>query len=247
MSGPQTRSVVRLDHALIAPDGHVPGPVPGWSGSSRFVLVAPPLAGFAMSLVAMEDGGTGAAPPPGIARFAYAVEGSVRIELEDAAHELGPQGYAYLPAGTDHAVTALGGARVALIEKAYVPQDGAEPRVIVGNRADVPAEHMLGDPNVHVQLLLPEEPGLDMAVNTMSFAPGASLPFTETHVMEHGLLMLEGALVYRLGDAWYPVGQGDAIWMAPFCQQWCCCYGTGWASYLIYKDWNRDPQPDPGA
>lgn len=247
MSGPRTRSAVRLDHALLAPDGHVTGPVPGWAGASRVVLIAPPLAGFAMSSVTMEDGGAGPAPPPGIARFVFVAEGRLRVEAAGDVHELGPQGFAYLPAGEGHHLTAPGGARVALVEKAYVPVPGAAPRVVVGDRARVPAVHMLGDPNVHVQQLLPEEPGFDMAVNTMSFAPGASLPFTETHVMEHGLLMLEGALVYRLGDAWYPVSAGDAIWMAPFCQQWCCCFGTGWASYLIYKDWNRDPQPDPGA
>ena len=26
----------------------------------------------------------------------------------------------------------------------------------------------------------------------------------EIHVMEHGLLMLEGGGIYRLGDRWYP-------------------------------------------
>ena len=35
----------------------------------------------------------------------------------------------------------------------------------------------------------------------------------EIHVMEHGLLMLEGGGIYRLGDSWYPVEAGDFIWM----------------------------------
>ena len=39
---------------------------------------------------------------------------------------------------------------------------------------------------------------------------------------------------------------GDAIWMGPFCPQWCCAYGTGPAKYLIYKDWNRDAAREPG-
>ncbi len=42
----------------------------------------------------------------------------------------------------------------------------------------------------------------------------------EIHVMEHGLLMLEGGGIYRLGDRWYPVTAGDFIWMAPYCPQW---------------------------
>jgi (S)-ureidoglycine aminohydrolase len=247
MRGPLTRSAVRLDHAVVAPDGHVTGPVPGWSGASRVVLVAPPLAGFAMSLVTMRDGGCGGPAPSGIGRFAYVLGGRVRVDTEDAAFELEAQGFAYLPPGVEHEVTAQGTARVCLIEKSYVPLAGAEPVVVTGNRAGVPAEHLNGDANVHVQRLLPEDPGLDLAVSTVSFAPGASLPSTETRVMEQGMLMLEGSLVYRLGDAWYPVTEGDALWTAPFCQQWCCCHGTGWASYLVYRDWNRDPQPDLGG
>jgi len=38
--------------------------------------------------------------------------------------------------------------------------------------------------------------------------------------MEHGLMMLEGGGIYRLGDSWYPVTAGDFIWMGPWCPQW---------------------------
>ena len=53
----------------------------------------------------------------------------------------------------------------------------------------------------------------DFAVNTMVYQPGAALSMVEMHVMEHGLLMLEGGGIYRLGDSWYPVTAGDFIWM----------------------------------
>jgi glyoxylate utilization-related uncharacterized protein len=39
----------------------------------------------------------------------------------------------------------------------------------------------------------------------MTYDPGAALSMVEIHVMEHGLLMLEGGGIYRLGDSWYPV------------------------------------------
>jgi hypothetical protein len=55
----------------------------------------------------------------------------------------------------------------------------------------------------------------DFAVNTMVYQPGASLSMVEMHVMEHGLIMLEGGGIYRLGDSWYPVTAGDFIWMGP--------------------------------
>jgi (S)-ureidoglycine aminohydrolase len=59
--------------------------------------------------------------------------------------------------------------------------------------------------------------------------------------MEHGLLMLEGQGVYRLGESWYPVQAGDCIWMGPYCAQWFVASGKRPARYLYYKDVNRDP------
>ena len=63
----------------------------------------------------------------------------------------------------------------------------------------------LGDPDAILKVLLPRDPRFDLAVNVFTFQPGATLPLVEVHVMEHGLLMLEGQGVYRLGDDWYPV------------------------------------------
>jgi (S)-ureidoglycine aminohydrolase len=81
----------------------------------------------------------------------------------------------------------------------------------------------------------------DFAVNTMVYQPGAALSMVEIHVMEHGLIMLEGGGIYRLGDSWYPVTAGDFIWMGPWCPQWFGAIGKVPAKYLIYKDWNRHP------
>jgi len=54
----------------------------------------------------------------------------------------------------------------------------------------------------------------------MTYDPGAALSMVEVHVMEHGLLMLEGGGIYKLSDSWYPVEAGDFIWMGPYCPQW---------------------------
>ena len=64
-----------------------------------------------------------------------------------------------------------------------------------------------------------------MAANIFNYKPGAYLPFVETHIMEHGFLMLEGEGIYRLEDSWYPVAGGDCIWMAPYCPQWFVAMG----------------------
>jgi (S)-ureidoglycine aminohydrolase len=242
MSGPHARTTVRRDHAVIAPESHVPGPVPGWTGAEHVQLVAPAMgAGFGMALVGMASGASAGPPAGGCGRALYVLEGEVALEAAGASHALGAGGYAYLPPGAAHALTAAAPARVCVIDKPYSGAPGAPPgRLVVGDAGEVAAEPLLGDPRVGVQALLPEEPALDLALNVMTFAPGAALGLVESHVMEHGLLVLEGSLVYRLSASWYPVAAGDAIWMAPYCPQWCCAFGDRPARYLIYKDWNRD-------
>ncbi len=56
----------------------------------------------------------------------------------------------------------------------------------------------------------------DMAINIFTYDPGATLPFVESHVMEHGMMFLEGGGVYRLDADWHPVTAGDAIWLAAY-------------------------------
>ena len=99
----------------------------------------------------------------------------------------------------------------------------------------------MGDDALRVRALMPDGPAYDFAVNTMTYDPGASLSMVEIHAMEHGLLMLEGGGIYRLGDSWYPVHAGDFIWMRAYCPQWFGALGKKPAKYLIYKDWRRHP------
>jgi (S)-ureidoglycine aminohydrolase len=99
----------------------------------------------------------------------------------------------------------------------------------------------MGDDAARLQTLLPTDERFDLAVNVFNYQPGAALPQVEIHIMEHGLLMLAGAGVYRLGDSWYPVQAGDVIWMRAYCPQWFVAMGKEPARYVYYKDVNRDP------
>jgi len=175
-------------------------------------------------------------------RFIFVIEGGVKLEVDSKSRELGARSYAYLPEGLRHRVVATKVSRVAVIEKPYQDLDSVEvPRLIVSNE-DAVSSHPLGDdPDLQVKCLLPDEMSFDFAVNTMVYQPGASLSMVETHVMEHGLIMLEGGGIYRLGDSWYPVRAGDFIWMGPWCPQWFGAIGKIPAKYLIYKNWNRHP------
>ena len=121
------------------------------------------------------------------------------------------------------------------------------PGPLCGDERDISGDPFLGDPDAILKVLLPTDPRFDLAVNVFTFQPGAALPLVEVHVMEHGLLMLQGQGVYRLGDDWYPVRQGDVIWMAPYCPQWFVAMGKEPARYLYYKDVNRDPMEEEQA
>jgi (S)-ureidoglycine aminohydrolase len=147
----------------------------------------------------------------------------------------------FAPAGEAWSITApKAGTRVTLFQKKFGPLASvAKPRAIIGDAAKVKGEPFLGDPDARLQVLLPDAPEFDLAMNIFTYQPGATLPFVETHVMEHGLLMLAGQGVYRLEESWYPVAAGDAIWMASYCPQWFVAMGKSPASYLYYKDVNR--------
>jgi (S)-ureidoglycine aminohydrolase len=126
--------------------------------------------------------------------------------------------------------------------KVYEYLEGYEvPPVIFGNQSDVRGPEYMGDPALTLQVLLPEGLSFDMAVNIFTYQSGGHLPMVETHIMEHGLLYLQGQGVYMLDKDWYPVKKGDSIWMAPYCQQWFTAMGKEPAVYIYYKNVNRHP------
>jgi (S)-ureidoglycine aminohydrolase len=182
--------------------------------------------------------GTGAAHA-GRDREASHVGGDREASHVGRDREATPAGAA-TAAGT---VTASTRARIEVIEKPYEPLDDVAPPAAFGGReVDVTPTFLGDDTWLEVRALIPDHPAFDFRVNTMTYRPGAALSMVEVHVMEHGLLMLEGGGIYRLGDSWYSVEKGDFIWMAPFCPQWFGALGKTPAKYLIYKDWARHPR-----
>jgi quercetin dioxygenase-like cupin family protein len=99
----------------------------------------------------------------------------------------------------------------------------------------------LGDEDARLQVLLPAQAAFDLAINILTFQPGTTSPFVESHFMEHGLFMLRGQGIYRLEGEWHPVREGDVLWMAPYCPHWFVAVGKAPASFIYYQDFNRDP------
>jgi (S)-ureidoglycine aminohydrolase len=237
----QTRSVRRPNHSLHTPDAFVRAQIPGMVRAAAIVHASPALgAGFTQYTAEMEAGGR--LSDTAYQRFLYVLEGAVEVVAVGKVHSLAEGHYAYLPQGSPHRVTANAAARLAVIEMPYIPVGGvAASAPLVGMEADVAGQALMGDPDLVVRALLPDNAAFDFAVNTMTYQPGAALSMVEMHVMEHGLLMLEGGGIYRLDDRWYSVTAGDFIWMGPYCPQWFGALGKKPAKYLIYKDWNRHP------
>lgn len=239
-----TRSRVAANHALIAPDSFVRCPLPGWSDAECVVVISPHLgARFTQYLALMNAGGVAQPPADGVERVLYVLDGDVALSTPDAPDQrLARGGFAFLPPGSPVRLAARSPARLNVFEKRYVPRAGVpKPEMIVGHESQIEAAPFMGDPDAMLKVLLPTDPSFDLAVNLFTFRPGAALPLVEIHVMEHGLLMVEGQGVYRLGDGWYPVQAGDVIWMASYCPQWFVAMGKTPAAYLYYKDVNRDP------
>lgn len=253
----QTRSSLQADHALLTPDSFVRAPLPGMERASAIVHAAPAMgAAFTQYTAEIEPGGS--LGPAESERFLFVLEGKANLQASGGKQVLSNGGYAYLPPGEPSAVCAAEAARIAVIEKAYQPLPGPfsaaktdgqsraprgirKPTVLIGKEDAIVPQAFMGDQALLVRALLPDDPAFDFAVNTMTYQPGATLPMVESHIMEHGLLMLEGEGIYRLGDRWYPVAAGDFIWMAPYCLQWFGALGKVPAKYLIYKPWNRHP------
>jgi (S)-ureidoglycine aminohydrolase len=232
----RTRSSYQRDHLLHTPDTFVRAALPGMRNATAIVHAGPAMgAGFTQYTVELDrDGGFQLGQAQS---FVYVLEGIVTC----AEDRLSAGQYAWLPPDRAAQFTAAEPARVAVIEKPHSALNGIVPGRITGDERSTPAKPMLGDEAVEVRMLLPDDLAFDCAVNTMTFQPGATLPMVEIHIMEHGLLMLEGEVIYRLGENWYPVKAGDFIWMAPYCPQWFGALGKVPTKYLIYKDWNRHP------
>ncbi len=231
----QTRSVHRADHLLQTPDTFIRAPLPGMQKATAIVHAAPAVGARVTEYTAEFEAG-GSLAPASTQRFVYVIEGEVDVN----GALLSPGDYAYFPPYHAATISATSAARAAIIEKPYLALPGVPaPACFSGRESDVASTPLMGDDALQVRALVPANPSFDFAVNTMTFLPGATLPMVEIHVMEHGLLMLAGGGIYRLGDCWYPVAEGDFIWMAPYCPQWFGALGKTPAKYLIYKDWNR--------
>ena len=223
--------------------------LPHWRASRAWVL-ARPLSGFAETfsqyIVEVAPGGGSDRPEPdaGAEAVLFAVAGAFELTLAGRRCTMEPGGFAYIPPGAAWRLSNEGDANAVFhwIRKRYEPVEGlAAPDPLVTSDSEVrPAPMPDTDGRwATTRFLDPEDLRHDMHVNIVSFEPGAAIPFAETHVMEHGLYVLQGKGVYRLNRDWVEVEAGDFMWLRAFCPQACYAGGPEPFRYLLYKDVNR--------
>lgn len=228
--------------------------LPGWE-RCRSWIIARPMSGFSETfshfIVELAKGGTGNGEPDEQAQgVLFVVDGQAILKIDGKEHPLRPGSYAYCPAGTQWSVAQTGNAPATLhwIRKQYEPANGiAKPKAFVTHEDDAEAVSMpdTQDKWVTTRFVDPEDLSHDMHVNIVTFQPGGKIPFMETHVMEHGLYVLQGTAEYRLNQDWLECGPGDYMWLRAFCPQACVAKGDEPFRYLLYKDVNRFPRLGP--
>ncbi|WP_426365632.1 (S)-ureidoglycine aminohydrolase [Mammaliicoccus lentus] len=244
----ETRSVIKKDnYAVITPDGLVNNVVPGFEDCDITILGSPRLgARFVDYLVTLKNqgGNKEGFGGNGVQTFIYVVYGKINAYADGKQYQLNEGGYLYVPPHLELTFENNNNgedSRVFLYKKRYQPIEGHTPEVVTDNVNDLKREAYEGMEEVLVQDLLPKEIAYDMNIHILSFKPGASHGYIETHVQEHGAYVLSGRGMYNLDNDWLPVDKGDYIFMGAYSPQ--ATYAVGLDepfAYIYSKDANRD-------
>ncbi|ODC03267.1 (S)-ureidoglycine aminohydrolase [Terasakiispira papahanaumokuakeensis] len=223
--------------------------LPFWDDTRVWVL-SRPMSGFsetfAQYIMEVSPGGGSEQPEPDAQAqgVLFVVEGEMTLTIEGERHAMPTGGYAYLPAGCRWQVRNEHEAPVRFhwIRKRYEAVEGLDrPEPFVTHDQAVEPTPMPDTDGAWAtsRFVDPTDLRHDMHVNIVTFQPGGLIPFDETHVMEHGLYVLQGKAVYHLNQDWVEVEAGDYMWLRAFCPQACYAGGPEPFRYLLYKDVNR--------
>ncbi len=246
------RAVFKSAYAVIPHDCFtdiVTSFLPFWK-HMRMWVVARPMTGFAETfsqyVVQLEPNGGSDNPEAnsGVQSVLFLTSGSAKLTINSERHILNSGSYAYIPAGSEWSIWSNSNevTNFHWIRKLYEDIKGIErPAAFVKNESECEKIEMPNSNNTWFtkRFVEPDDIRHDMHVNIVTFKPGGVIPFAETHVMEHGIYILEGKAVYHLNQDWVEVEAGDFLWLRAFCPQACYAGGPGPFRYLLYKDVNR--------
>ena len=222
---------------------------PHWDRSRAWVL-ARPMSGFSETFAQavieiLPQGGTQKPEPdPRAECVLFLLDGELELTLNGNDYSLTDGSYAYIAPNQNWRIfnRSQDPVRLSWIRKVYNAVDGIDlPKSFVINEKHVEPISMPDTDGVWstTRFVDPSDLRHDMHVNIVSIEPGGVIPFMETHVMEHGIYILQGKGVYRLNEDSVEVEAGDFLWLRAFCPQSCYAGGTETFRYLLYKDVNR--------
>ena len=231
--------------------------LPGWQATRLWVL-ARPMTGFAetFSHYLMEVGPKGGSDSPEEEAAAeavlFVVSGTAELILAGKAYQLGAGSYVYIAPAESWSLQNKSGEACCFhwIRKIWQSAPRlTKPESFVTSDAETKPLAMPDTDGCWStsRFVDPADLRHDMHINIVNFEPGGLIPFAETHVMEHGLYILEGRGDYYLNGDWVAVEAGDFLWLRAFCPQACYASGSGRFRYLLYKDVNRHMPLQAGA
>ena len=251
-----TDRAVFTDSYAVIPKGVmtdiVTSNLPFWD-KTRAWIIARPMSGFAETFaqyiveVSPSGGSTNPEPDPNAEAVLFVVSGTIDLTLNGTPHRMEEGGYAFVPPHAEWSVknTTDATATFHWIRKSYEAVEGIDlPEAFVTSDKEVAPTAMPDTDGTWAttRFVDPADMRHDMHVTIVTFKPGGLIPFLETHVMEHGLYVLEGKAAYRLNNDWVEVEAGDFMWLRAFCPQACYAGGPENFRYLLYKDVNRHPK-----
>lgn len=225
--------------------------LPHWQ-NTRAWIIARPMTGFAETFaqyiveVAQGGGSQNPEPDPGAEAVLFVVAGQGHLTIDGQSHTVKEGGYAYIPPSTKWSIENQNETTLTFhwIRKNYEPVEGIDAPQAFVTEDKQGMVSVMPDTNgawATTHFVRSDDMRHDMQVNIVTFQPGGVIPFEETHVMEHGLYVLQGKATYKLNQDWVEVEAGDFMWLRAFCPQACYAAGNEPFRYLLYKDVNRHP------
>jgi (S)-ureidoglycine aminohydrolase len=241
----KSRSITKPGVYMILPQSdRVSSKLPDWLNTVAKIMTTPALGAkfVEYEMHVHPGGGTKKPVDDGLQQLFFVLEGEITFEINGKLYEMTDGGIVWLPPDHSYRLTNNGEAttRLLWLRRRYIEIEGiAIPNPIITNEKDI--EAVPEDTYLEKHLIpFDDEPGYDMAFNLLIFEPGTHFSFVESHIMEHGLYMLDGRGYYYLNGDMIEVQKDDYIYMAPFCPQYFAATGWETGRYILYKDVNRE-------
>ena len=145
-----TRSVVKRNHAIIAPDGYINSNIPGWTNCTVNIIINEAMgAKFSQLLTTLKSDGEIKGETNESQIFFYVVKGKCHAAVGGKENTLTKGHYIYVPIGTAYKFTSLQeDTQLLSFHKVYEPLAGYQKPGAIFGKSESDGDTYLGDPAV---------------------------------------------------------------------------------------------------